>query len=138
MKQLLLAIALWALSSIAAFAQGPTQCIVPANAAATPVISASAEGSHILKTTPGCLLGVYVVGGSSAGFILIFNSATVPSDGAVTPQDCVPIAANSYQYINFAPLPPEWFSSGIVAVYSTTGCFTKTISSGAFFHALVQ
>lgn len=135
MKKLLLALALFMIPSLA---MAQTQCIVPAGGPATPVVSASAEGSHVLKASPGCLLSMYVVGGAAAGFIMVFNSTTVPADGAVTPIECVPIAANSYQYINFAPLPPEWFSTGISAAYSTTGCFTKTVSSGAFFHALVQ
>lgn len=135
MKRLLLsaALCLWA---SCAFAQ--TQCVVPAGAPATPVISAAAEGSHILKASPGCLLATYVYNSGAAAFLMIFNSKTVPADGAVTPIECVPVASASYQFINFAPLPPEWFSTGISAAISTTGCFTKTVGSGAFFHALVQ
>lgn len=136
MKHLLLALALWAFTSFGALAQ--TQCVVPANAAATPVVSASAEGSHVLKASSGCLLAAYVYNSGAAAFLMIFNSATVPADGAVTPIQCIPVAAASYQYINFAPQPPEWYSTGISAAISTTGCFTKTVGSGAFFHALVQ
>ena len=122
----------------AALAQSPTQCVVPATAGATPVVSASAEGSHVLKASPGCLLGAYVYNSGAAAFLMVFNSKTVPADGAVTPVECIPVASASYQFVNFAPLPPEWFSTGISAAISTTGCFTKTVGSGAFFHALVQ
>lgn len=115
-----------------------TQVTVPANAPANPIVSSAAEGSHILKAAPGALLSLYVTGGAASGFILIFNSATVPADGVVTPVDCIPIAASGYAFLNYAPQPPEWFSTGISAAYSTTGCFSKTISTGAFFHALVQ
>jgi hypothetical protein len=121
-----------------ALAQSPTQCLVPANAGATPVVSASAEGSHVLKASPGCLLATYVYNSGAAAFLMVFNSKTVPADGAVTPIECIPVASASYQFINFAPLPPEWFSTGISVAISTTGCFTKTVGSGAFFHALVQ
>jgi hypothetical protein len=133
---LLASLGLWLCLTFAAQAQ--TNCLVPPNNPATPVVSASAEGSHILKASPGCLIAAYVYNSGAAGFLLIFNSATVPADGAVTPIHCLPVAAASYQFVNFAPLPPEWYSAGIVAVVSTTGCFTKTIGSGAFFHALVQ
>ncbi|MGC1615824.1 MAG: hypothetical protein WA736_14155, partial [Candidatus Acidiferrum sp.] len=97
-------------------------------------------GSHVLKATPGCLLGVYAtIDSTTVGWLMLFNSATVPADGAVTPQDCIYIAAAPGSIgLNWAPLPPEWFSTGISAAFSSTGCFTKTISAHAFFHALVQ
>lgn len=113
-------------------------CVVPPNAAATPVVSAAAEGSHILKAAPGCLISLYAYNSGAAAFLMVFNSTTIPADGAVTPIECVPVAAASYQYINFAPQPPEFYSVGISAAISTTGCFTKTVGSGAFFHAIVQ
>lgn len=135
----------WILGAICLFylihlAWAQSQVTVPPNAPATPVVSATAEGSHVLKPSPGALLAFYVTSSSgAAGFILIFNSTTIPADGAVTPIECIPITAGpSYAYANFAPQPPEWYSTGISAAYSTTGCFTKTVSSGAFFHALVQ
>jgi hypothetical protein len=137
MLRLLAGLALAILASVSpALAQ--TNCQVPAQFPGTPVVSAVAEGGHVLKASPGCLISVYVTNPGAAGFLMVFNSATVPADGAVTPRECVPVGAASYQYINFAPQPPEWYSTGISAAVSTTGCFTKTISSGAFFHAFVQ
>ena len=128
-----LALAFWATS-----ASAQTQCLVPVAGPATPVVSAAAEGSHILKASPGCLLATYVTIGSTAGYLMIFNSTTVPADGAVAPVECIQVAATTTGWENWAPLPPEYFSLGIVAVFSTTGCFTKTIGSGVFFHGIVQ
>jgi hypothetical protein len=115
-----------------------TNCTVPPNFPGTPVVSAAAEGSHILKASPGCIISGYVTIGATGGYLMIFNSKTVPADGAVTPQNCVQVAANNSIGLNWAPQPSEWYSLGIVAVFSTTGCFSKTVGSGAFFHALVQ
>lgn len=135
MKKLLFA-ALFSLCTSGAWAQ--TQCVVPANAAATPIVSAAAEGSRVFKASKGCLLALYVYNSGAAAFLMTFNSTTVPADGAVTPINCVPVAAASYQFVNFAPQPPEYYSVGISAAISTTGCFTKTVGTGAFFHAIVQ
>lgn len=135
MKKLWLALVFAILSGLApARAQ-----VVPPNAAATPVVSAAAEGSHVLKASPGNLYALYVVDtGAVAGFIMVFNATTAPANGAVTPIHCVPVSASGYNFLNFAPQPPEFYSIGIVAVYSSTGCFTKTTSATAFFHAIVQ
>lgn len=122
-------------------AQAQTNCLVPSSFPATPVVATTAQnttGGFALKASPGCLLALYVVNSSTAGYMMIFNSATLPADGAVTPIHCIPISASSYQWLNFAPQPPEWYSAGISAAFSTTGCFTKTISSTLFIHGLVQ
>ena len=130
---LVLGLLLWS-----GLAQAQTQCLVPASFPATPVFSAAAEGSHILKAVPGCLISAYATIGSTAGYLMLFNSATVPADGAVTPVECIQVTANSTNFLNWAPQPPEWFSNGIVIVFSTTGCFTKTISTTAFLHGIIQ
>lgn len=119
-------------------AQAQTNCLVPSSFPGTPVVSAAAEGSHVLKASPGCLISVYVTIGATGGFLMVFNSTTVPADGAVLPQDCIQVAASTSNYLNWAPQPPEFFSMGISVAFSTTGCFTKTVSATAFFHALVQ
>lgn len=132
-KWVALAFTLWVTPAAA-----QTNCLVPIDAAATPVISAAVEGSRVLKASPGCLIATYVTVGATGGFLMVFDSVTVPADGAVTPVECIQVAANTTNFLNWAPQPPEWFSTGIVAVFSTTGCFTKTISATAFFHGLVQ
>lgn len=138
MKSLWLALS-FALLGLAP-AQAQTQCLVPAAAPATPVVSASVEGSHVLKAAPGCLLAVYgTIDSTTVGWLMTFNSTTVPADGAVTPIECVYVnTAPGSIGLNFAPLPPEWYSVGIVVVFSSTGCFTKTVSNHGFFHGLVQ
>ena len=97
----------------------------------TPVVSAAVETGHVLKATAGNLYGLEVVSGASAGFVLLFNATSIPGDGAVTPVKCYTIAANSTIGINFTPTP-EAFTTGITAVFSTTGCFTKTASATAY------
>lgn len=104
----------------------------------TAVVSGSAESNHVLKGSAGNLYGVYVTTGATAGFLMIFNATSAPSDGAVTPIECVQAPANQTTAINYNPGPPSIFSIGITAVFSSTGCFTKTASATAFFHGAVK
>lgn len=90
-----------------------------------------AAGSLIVKASPGNLYGYNVTSAASAGYVMIFNSATVPADGTVTPARCIPLAANTGLEVDLRG-QPTFFSAGIVIVFSTTGCFTKTISATAF------
>lgn len=137
MTKLWLALALLCLGLAPAWAQ--TNCLVPSSFPATPIVSAAAEGSHILKASPGCLLAAYITTGATAGLLMTFNSTTVPADGAVTPINCVPVPATSSNFLNFAPQPPEWYSTGIVIVFSSgTNCFNKAASATAFIHGIVQ
>jgi hypothetical protein len=69
---------------------------------------------------------------------MLFNTTSAPADGGVTPTECVPVPANMATGVAFSGLPPETYNIGITAVFSTTGCFTKTASATAFFHGAVQ
>lgn len=103
-----------------------------------PIVSAAAEGSHIIKATAGSLYGFDVTTGASAGVIMVFDSATVPADGAVTPVKCYDIAATATLSLLFglAGGPPLKFNNGIVIVFSTgTNCFSKAVSATAFISA---
>lgn len=102
-----------------------------------PVASSSAESNHVLKNSAGNLYDVYVVP-TVAGYLMVFDATSAPSDGSVTPKECVPAAANVPTAINFGGAPPESYATGIVAVFSTTGCLTKTASSTGWFHGRVQ
>jgi hypothetical protein len=62
----------------------------------------------------------------------------VPADGTVAPVYCIPVPASSAVSISFSGAPPDAYSIGIVAVFSTTGPFTKTSSATAFFTWRVQ
>lgn len=98
-----------------------------------PVNSAALEASHVFKASAGTLFGLSVTATSAAGYVLIYNSATAPSNGAVTPVACyyIPSAPGTIG-IAFTPFPLK-MGTGITAVFSTTGCFTQTSSSTAFF-----
>jgi hypothetical protein len=104
----------------------------------TPIVSSAAEGSHVLKSSGGNLYSLYVTTGGTAGYIMTFNAASVPADGAVTPVECVQIPANSTVSVSFINGPADVYSTGIVAVFSSTGCFTKTVSATAFFKGRVM
>lgn len=127
MKRILILILLTTI----ACAQNVPPWIVPGQSAAT-------EGSHVLKGSSGYLWSLYVTTGGSAGFLMTFNATSAPADGAVTPVECIQVPANSTGSLTFNTGPPDFYPTGIVAVFSTTGCFTKTISATAFFKWRVQ
>lgn len=119
--------------------------IAPCSAAAcgiVPIVSSSAEASHVLKNAAGNLYSVYATNlTSTAGFLAVINATTAPTTGsAITPLQCVPIPASGNASINFGSGPPEVYSSGIVAlVSSNASCFTFTSGTiTAFIHAMVQ
>lgn len=106
--------------------------------AIAPVVSTAAESNHVLKNAAGNLYSVYATTGAAAGYLMVFNATSAPVDGAVTPIHCIPVGAGSTAGLSFAGGPPESFSTGITAVFSTTGCFTKTASATAFFHGSIK
>jgi hypothetical protein len=115
--------------------------VAPTAAAAagiTPVVSAAVESSHILKASAGNLYSVYVTTGATAGYLMVFNATSAPVDGAVTPNECAYVPANSTTSVSYLPGPVGVYSTGITAVFSSTGCFTKTASATAYFHGLVK
>jgi len=105
----------------------------------TPIVSSAAEASHVLKSLPdGVLYSLYVTTGATAGYLMTFNATSVPADGAVTPVECVIAPANSTVAVTFGSGPPDSYPVGITAVFSSTGCFTKTASATAFFKGRVK
>lgn len=100
-------------------------------AGVTSVQSTVATASTVIKASAGNLYGFNVVSGASAGFILVYNATSAPADGTVTPIKCLPIAANTGIDVNMRG-QPTYFSTGIVIAFSTTGCFTQTLSATAF------
>lgn len=100
--------------------------------------SQAVESSHIFKASAGNLYGFHVTNGSSTGYVMFFDATSVPADGAVIPALCIAMpSVNSTIGGLIQPFPLR-FTKGIVAAYSTTGCFTKTSSATAFFAAQVQ
>lgn len=95
--------------------------------------TAVAAGSLIAKASSGNVYGYEVCAGASAGYLMLFDSATVPADGTVAPRRVHAIAANASLSRSFNP--PIRCPAGITLVFSTTGPFTKTISATAFLAA---
>lgn len=106
--------------------------------AITPGASASLEAGHVLKASAGNLYSLYVMTTSVAGFLMTFNATSIPANGAVNPVECIQIPAGSAAAISFDGAPPDYYSTGIVAVFSSTGPFTKTASATAFFKWRVE
>ena len=120
---------------------GGTNIIATSSAtgAITPCVAGSSASSCILKASGGNLYSVYATAGSTAGYLMVFNRATLPGNGSTTAGtasgnmvECVNVAANSTTSISFNPGPPEVFSTGITAAFSSTGCATLTASATAF------
>src|SRR5262249_2683801 len=54
---------------------------LPQLGAVTPGQSAAAEGHHVFKVGSGLLYGLSVTIGATRGWVMLFDSATVPADG---------------------------------------------------------
>lgn len=106
--------------------------------ALAPVVSAAVEGTHVLKGSAGNLYGLVVTNTTVAGYVMVFNATTAPADGAVTPIYCLPIGINQTVSLTGPSTIPISFSTGISVAFSTTGCFTKTVSATAMFTGLVD
>lgn len=101
-----------------------------ASAAPSSAETATASGSLVVKASPGNLYGFEICTGAQAGYLMVFNSATVPADGTVTPKRVYAVAANASLARRLDV--PIRCSAGIVLVFSSTGPFTKTASATAF------
>lgn len=94
-------------------------------------------GGFVLRAGTTNLAGLNVVTGASAGYVMLFDATAIPADGAVAPLRCMPIAANTGVDLNFRGSPLR-FDNGLVIVFSTTGCYTKTASATAYLAGDVQ
>jgi hypothetical protein len=104
--------------------------------AVRPLANATAAGSVIASTRPVVLSRLAVTAGASAGYLMVFDATTVPADGTVTPVICRAVTANGSVAVSLDA--PARFATGLVLVFSTTGCFSKTISATAFFEYAVR
>lgn len=103
----------------------------------SPVSSPAAEGARVFKTGPGNLYRLSVTTGGTGGYLMVFDATAAPADGTVAPAVCRAVAANSTLTVALAD-PTARFGTGIAAVFSSTGCFTKTVSATAFFEGYFQ
>lgn len=122
-------------------ASGPTSS---ASAAIAPVVSGSASSGVILKASAGNLYSVSATC-SAACWLMVFNSATVPSNGSTTAgiasgnlQECIGIASGATGIISTIGGPPESFTTGISAAISSTACATLTLATTGFIRGSVQ
>src|SRR5690348_3641678 len=63
--------------------------------------STAAEGSHVFCARSCFLRSLYMTTGAAAGFLMTFNATSAPADGAVTPVECLPVAANSFVALDY-------------------------------------
>lgn len=123
-------------------------CTIPAMAAENikSAVSGAAESNHVFCDATGtspvhkapCFIrSLYVTTGAVAGYLMTFNAVSAPADGAVTPIECVVAPASSTVSLDFGETA-EPYVTGLTAVFSSTGCFTKTASATAFFKGRMQ
>ena len=105
-----------------------------------PQVAGPSALSLVIKASAGILYDVYAFS-TANGYLMVFNAASVPANGPVTIGaaagnlvECVAVSAGSAVSINYGWLAPEAFSSGMTAVFSSTGCGTLTASAAAFLH----
>lgn len=106
----------------------------------TPVVSGSAEATHVLKATAGTLFSVYAVNlTATPGYLTVNNTTAAPSVGAITPLDCAPLPANGSAQVNFTGGPGSTYSTGISVVLTAAAtCFTYTAGITGFISGKVQ
>jgi hypothetical protein len=123
---------------------GGTQNTTPVATATDPgttiVKSAALESNHVLKSSAGNLYSVYVTTGATAGWLLTYNGTAAPTAGgaAIAPVDCILAPANSTVGISMGGDPPDPYATGIVAIFSSSGCLTNTASATAYFKGRVK
>lgn len=132
MRRLLLALGLlWALPAHGQ--QLPfslTQSLVPEQA------SADAVSSLVLTAPLKALYSLSVKIGATSGYVMVFDAAALPSNGAVTPKWCAPVTSNATNgFIAAQWASPMLMTNGVVVGFSTTGCDTLTASATAKFMA---
>jgi hypothetical protein len=117
-------------------------CVIPAGATANQMTTTLS--SSLVVTGKHGLIGFHLTNTNTVSeYIMLFDSASAPADGAVTPLGCFvipapqsPAVSSTLSMANNSPAPT--YQSGIVVVVSSTGCFTKTATSTAYISVLYQ
>jgi hypothetical protein len=103
----------------------------------TPASTSVAASNVVIKSSAGSLAAVDCINTlSSLAYLMLFNATTAPADGTVTPVKCYLVPA--YASLRVVFNTPLAFSTGIVAVMSSTGPFTKTATATAFISGDAQ
>jgi hypothetical protein len=97
---------------------------------------ASSVTLAVVQTAPLTLCSFNVAADSTLyaadWWIMIFDAASLPADGAVTPAKCYGIPAGTRGYNAGFSGGAIKFKTGIIIAVSTNGCFTKAASVHAF------
>lgn len=103
----------------------PTYPRIPTDATAgTAITTVQNVSNTVILASAGNLLSVGATTTATAGLLMVFNSTTVPADGAVTPVICIPVAASTAVVREF--MRPARFTVGIsVALSSGVDCQAK-------------
>ena len=97
--------------------------------------STSVEVSHVLKASAGTFLGAQANNTSStAVWVMLFDLASAPANGAVTPVAWWQVPPNSTQSISESPGIAT--ANGIVLACSSTGPFTLTLVASCTFGSM--
>lgn len=138
-------VAILCLGALPSYAQlQPPQTVISvptpsSSAGINPVASAALEASHVFKTGPGTLYDLEIATSSVAGYLLLFDATSDPADGAVTPLKCFGLIPTTSTTATLWPAGGIVnFKTGLVAVFSTSGCFTKAESATAYFSGDVK
>jgi hypothetical protein len=107
-----------------------------AGVAVAPVASATIEAAHVLKSSAGTIYALQA-NATQSGYVMLFDSSTVPADGAVTPIKAWFFSSAAQATIDKSFNPPLAMHNGIIVVFSTTGPFVKTAAASAQFSAEV-
>jgi hypothetical protein len=127
-------------SQFGAPASGATAVIVPSGLAANgiaPSVSGAAESCHTYKASAG---NGYDFSGyvGAATWVMLFDLAAPPSNGAVTPKAWAYAPAAGSWSISYG-IVPAVFTAGIIACASSTGPLTLTlVSTNNVFSGRVQ
>lgn len=95
--------------------------------AVSPVPSTALESSHVLLNKAGTLFGFQVNFSTCASYpcwVMLFDAASLPANGAVTPVKWYQVSQNTTVSDEF--IPPLAMATGITVGCSTTGPFTLT------------
>lgn len=107
------------------------------NTGARLLASAASEAAHVFANVAADLSSISVSGLSDFAWLLVFDAASIPSDGAVAPLAAVQATSLVGTSISFGGASAA-FQAGVVGVLSTTGPFVKTTGPTGFFSALVR
>lgn len=96
------------------------------------VVSTVLESAHVLKGSPGTLYS-FQANVTQSGWVMLFDLAGVPAEGAVTPRKIWQVTISQTATLTVSFQPPLAMSVGATLVFSTTGPLTKTAAASAYF-----